>query len=102
MCIRDSSYKKEEEKQAQKIDGMKTANADEYDIKKQNEVLQDTQNMLPNCKSRLQDALNDITSFLEENEADPSLVEVNEVAESKEQIQVVRDFLEQISGAVPE
>ena len=49
-------YGKEADKQRERIDKMKTEGKDEYDIKKQHEVLQETLDMIPDVKKRLDTA----------------------------------------------
>ncbi|VDD87078.1 unnamed protein product [Enterobius vermicularis] len=61
-------YKKEAEKEESKLKSMKAdPKADEYLVKKQAEVLQDTRQMIPNCTQRVVKALEDLkkVSFLE-------------------------------------
>lgn len=54
------SYEKEELKQQEKIAKMKNENQDPYSIKKQEEVLADTQQMLPETKGRLGTSIKDL------------------------------------------
>ncbi|RLN52583.1 hypothetical protein BBJ29_005844 [Phytophthora kernoviae] len=58
-------YAKEHEAQKIKIDKMRTDKKDEYDIRKQEEVLVETEMMLPDCQSRLREAAKDVTKFIE-------------------------------------
>jgi tubulin-specific chaperone A len=58
------SYENEENKQKEKVEKMKKDSADEYDIKKQIEVLQDTQQMIPDTLKRLLTALTDLEEHM--------------------------------------
>lgn len=60
-------YAKEHTAQKAKIAKMRDENKDEYDIKKQEEVLVETETMLPDCQMRLKEASNDLTKFLSDN-----------------------------------
>jgi len=59
-----ASYEKEAVAQEQKIAGMRERGQDVYDIKKQEEVLQESYMMIPDSKARLQAALEDLEAFL--------------------------------------
>jgi len=59
-----ASYEKEAVAQEQKIAGMRERGQDIYDIKKQEEVLQESYMMIPDSKARLQAALEDLEAFL--------------------------------------
>jgi len=85
------SYQKEAEQQVKKIEDLKAQNEDEYTIKKQIEVLQETQNMLPNCQGRLNEALNDTSSFMDEYGKNESLQE--QAPEVWDTISTVKEFL---------
>uniref|UniRef100_A0A3Q2SWN8 Tubulin-specific chaperone A n=1 Tax=Fundulus heteroclitus TaxID=8078 RepID=A0A3Q2SWN8_FUNHE len=69
------SYIKESEQQEQKIERMKADGGDEYVIKKQMEVLQESRMMVPDCRRRLLIAHADLSQILETEE---------DVAESEE------------------
>jgi tubulin-specific chaperone A len=47
------AYGAEAAKQEQKIASMRAANADEHDVRKQEEVLAETRRMVPDCEKRL-------------------------------------------------
>ncbi|TMW69532.1 hypothetical protein Poli38472_001688 [Pythium oligandrum] len=57
-------YAKELTQQKLKIEKMRQDGKDEYDIKKQEEVLVETETMLPDCQMRLQETVNDVTKFM--------------------------------------
>mgnify|MGYP000881550178 CR=1 FL=1 len=50
--------------QEAKIAGMESKGADTADVKKQQEVLGETQSMIPECEARLRDALADVEGIL--------------------------------------
>ena len=55
-------YADEVKKQKDKIQQMIDSNADAYDIKKQREVLQESEMMLPDCLERLRSVLEGLTT----------------------------------------
>jgi tubulin-specific chaperone A len=59
-----ASYQKEAAVQEAKIAGMESKGADTADVKKQQEVLGETQSMIPECEARLRDALADVEGIL--------------------------------------
>eukprot|EP01118_Nematostelium_gracile_P013953 TRINITY_DN5341_c0_g1_i1.p1 TRINITY_DN5341_c0_g1~~TRINITY_DN5341_c0_g1_i1.p1 ORF type:complete len:117 (+),score=33.63 TRINITY_DN5341_c0_g1_i1:79-429(+) len=63
------SYIKEAEQQEAKIATMKSQNEDSYRIKKQTEVLDETKNMIPDTKRRLETAHSDLNEMLQTIEA---------------------------------
>ncbi|CAH0475657.1 unnamed protein product [Peronospora belbahrii] len=58
-------YMKEHMTQQVKIDTMRLAQKDEYDIRKQEQVLLETERMLPDCQSRLKEAVSDLSHFID-------------------------------------
>mmetsp|Transcript_48312 Transcript_48312/g.121638 ORF Transcript_48312/g.121638 Transcript_48312/m.121638 type:complete len:112 (-) Transcript_48312:54-389(-) len=60
------SYKKECAQQQARIDKLVSEGADEATIKKQKEVLQESQDMIPDCTSRLKVAFSDLESQMEQ------------------------------------
>jgi tubulin-specific chaperone A len=60
------SYEQEAAKQQEKIDGMKQAgDQDEYVIKKQLEVLDESRRMVPDCERRLITAWDELSKLVE-------------------------------------
>ncbi|KAL4617525.1 tubulin-specific chaperone A-like [Arapaima gigas] len=57
-------YRKEAEQQEGKIERLKAEGGDEYVIKKQMEVLQESRMMIPDCHRRLVTAHEDLAQFL--------------------------------------
>uniref|UniRef100_A0A8C5WCJ1 Tubulin-specific chaperone A n=1 Tax=Leptobrachium leishanense TaxID=445787 RepID=A0A8C5WCJ1_9ANUR len=62
-------YEKEAKQQEEKVEKMKSDGGDEYVIKKQIEVLQESRMMIPDCQRRLEAAFTDLTQVLD-NEQD--------------------------------
>lgn len=58
------AYQKEETTQQEHIEQMKRDQKDEYDIKKQLEVLQETQQIIPNTLQRLSNARQELLDHL--------------------------------------
>lgn len=61
-------YEKEVKDQGAKVEKMKEENKDEYDIKKQIEVLEESKIMIPDCKRRLKTAYDDLTKLVADTE----------------------------------
>ncbi|KAK3098478.1 hypothetical protein FSP39_019816 [Pinctada imbricata] len=59
------SYEKEITSTEEKIEKMKAEGKDEYDIKKMNEVLQESKMMVPDAMNRLRKAYDDLEQTLE-------------------------------------
>ena len=57
-------YEKEVVDQEAKIESMKAEGKDEYEIKKQVEVLEESKNMVPDCQRRLVGAHGELVAFL--------------------------------------
>ncbi|XP_070541816.1 tubulin-specific chaperone A-like [Ptychodera flava] len=74
-------YEKEVVDQDEKIKKMEADGKDEYDIKKQKEVLQESKQMIPDCKKRLATAHSELTTMVE-NEKD--LAETEEYKAAQE------------------
>eukprot|EP00952_Eustigmatos_sp_NYUAD-ZCMA_P008861 36751-Eustigmatos_ZCMA.PRE.1 len=58
------SYEKEAVQQEAKVAKMKEEGRDAYDIKKQEEVLQESYMMIPDSKTRMKASLEDLEAFL--------------------------------------
>lgn len=63
-------YVKEHAAQVLKIAKMREDDKDEYDIRKQEEVLVETEVMLPDCQMRLKEAAQDVEGFITSHRAD--------------------------------
>ncbi|KAM3844839.1 tubulin-specific chaperone A [Vipera latastei] len=58
-------YEKEAKQQEEKIEKMKAEDSDNYAIKKQTEILQESRMMIPDCQRRLEAAHSDLVQLLE-------------------------------------
>ena len=68
-----SGYEKEAVENEARIQKMKDDGKDEYDIKKQEEVLGESYMMIPDSKNRLEAAVEKFTEVLNELKDDPDL-----------------------------
>lgn len=59
------SYEQESEKLSQKISKMKADGGDEYTIKKQQELLEESKKMVPDCERRLITAWDELAKIME-------------------------------------
>ncbi|CAG8481109.1 2568_t:CDS:2 [Paraglomus brasilianum] len=82
------SYATELEYQQKRIDKFIEENRDEYDIKKQKEVLEETLKMIPDCKNRLQKAYQELQNLVNIN--NPSWEGTDELAKAKETLETVK------------
>ncbi|KAI9917283.1 hypothetical protein PsorP6_012308 [Peronosclerospora sorghi] len=60
-------YAKEHAAQQAKIEKMREDGVDEHDVHKQEEVLVETETMLPDCQCRLKEAASDVINFIKVN-----------------------------------
>merc|ERR1719502_241629 len=58
---------------------MKDAGKDIYDIKKAEEVLQESYMMIPDSKNRFHKSLDDLLAFVNENSEDPAIARTEEL-----------------------
>lgn len=64
----EKSYIKEAEEQKERIEQYTREGKDEWHISKQKEVLQDSLKMIPDCKKRLEAALEDLKALVVSND----------------------------------
>ena len=79
-------YNKELIANENKLNTMKKEDGDEYDIKKQQEITDETKLMIPNARKRLEDKVNDFENFIQDAQFDLNLdeetmKEINDVSE---------------------
>jgi len=79
-------YNKELIENESKLNKMIEENKDEYDIKKQQEITDETKMMIPNATKRLQDKIFEFENFMQDAQFDLNLdeetmKEINEVSE---------------------
>mmetsp|Transcript_40867 Transcript_40867/g.66256 ORF Transcript_40867/g.66256 Transcript_40867/m.66256 type:complete len:115 (-) Transcript_40867:330-674(-) len=87
-CKEYTSYGKEKQKQQARIDKLKSENADEADVRKQEEVLQETAMMIPDTRRKTEAALQELKGLLAEHES-TDLASSKEFEEAKT---VVKDI----------
>ncbi|XP_069137838.1 tubulin-specific chaperone A-like [Argopecten irradians] len=63
-------YEKESQKEADKVEKMKAEGKDEYDIRKQQEVQEESQQMVPETMGRLRKGLQDLEAHMKQVEGD--------------------------------
>ncbi|XP_074546709.1 tubulin-specific chaperone A [Halichoeres trimaculatus] len=78
LAKEEISYKTEAKQQEEKVERLKAEEGDDYVIKKQMEVLQESRMMIPDCHRRLAIAHADLLQILETEE------DLNETEEYKE------------------
>ncbi|CAH1253852.1 TBCA [Branchiostoma lanceolatum] len=83
-------YGKEVLKEEERLEKFKSEGKDDHDIKKQEEVLQESKMMIPDCRRRLDTAYDDLKKTLEA-EAD-----LNETEEFKAAQEVLDDASKQL------
>lgn len=82
-------YEKEAQQQKERIEKLKAEGKDEYDIKKQEEVLQESLMMVPDCQRRLVRAYDELKNILQtesglkENEVYATAIDVLKEAEKQ-------------------
>lgn len=78
------TYEKEAAQQRERIQKLKEQDKDGYDIKKQEEVLQESLMMVPDCQRRLVKAYGELKKILE---TEQDLKEVEDYAEAEKVLQ---------------
>ncbi|XP_047586639.1 tubulin-specific chaperone A isoform X2 [Lutra lutra] len=73
-------YEKEAKQQEEKIEKMKAEDGENYAIKKQAEILQESRMMIPDCQRRLEAAYTDLLQLLE---GEKDLEETEEYKEAR-------------------
>jgi tubulin-specific chaperone A len=84
------SYQNEVKRDRDRIVKLRDNNAGEYSIRKQEEVLNETISMIPNTRKRLQDALDDLSNFMKDNDTEQKLTESEEWAEATQVVEIAR------------
>jgi len=79
-------YNKELNENNIKLNKMKEENKDKYDIKKQQEIVDETNMMIPDATKRLQNKINDFENFMQDAQFELNLdeeimKEINDVSE---------------------
>ena len=77
------AYHKELADQKAKVERMRAAGADEYDIKKQVEVQGESEMMIPDTMRRLAKGVEDLAGFVAQNEGEASLQGTDALAQAR-------------------
>lgn len=80
-----TTYEKEAEQQRNRIEKLKREGKDEYDIRKQEEVLQESLMMVPDCQRRLALAFDELTKILASEQ------DLKEIEEYQTALQVLEE-----------
>ncbi|PWN39404.1 tubulin binding cofactor A, partial [Ceraceosorus guamensis] len=80
----EETYVQEAKEQEERVERLQKQGADEWDVKKQREVLRDCEQMIPDCKKRLDNAVSDLEAFLVSLRADASVGESQEAKTARE------------------
>ncbi|CCF54476.1 hypothetical protein NDA11_002970 [Ustilago hordei] len=94
----ESSYLTEAKEQQARITSFIDAGRDEYDIKQQRKVLEDSLKMVPDCRKRLEIGVDDLRVHLEGLEND---TEVNETEEFKAAKHILSEVESQLCSPLP-
>ncbi|KAI9140831.1 putative cofactor A [Paraphysoderma sedebokerense] len=82
------SYDVEKDKQQARIDKLVHEHADEHDIRKQKEVLDETLQMIPDCKKRLEASYEELSSLMAKHKSDP---QIESSEEYKQALQILEE-----------
>lgn len=88
-----ASYEEELTIEQARLEKLRAAGADIHDLKKQEEVIAETSSMLPNTRKRLQDSVEDLTCYCEDNEEDEAL-------RMSEEWMLAQQFLQEAQASV--
>ncbi|CAD1808278.1 Tubulin binding cofactor A family protein [Candida parapsilosis] len=72
-------YEQEVSEQEQYVNQLKANNGDEYDIKKQVEVLEESQRMVPQVSAKIQQLQKSLQDYLDSYTGDEDLTEAKEL-----------------------
>lgn len=84
-----SYYEKERDENQKKVDEMCQRNADPHDIKQAENVVAESAMMVPDTKQRVENAYNDLRSFLQTNHQD--IVDTEELQAAEEVCRAVEE-----------
>nr|AHG99262.1 beta-tubulin cofactor A [Euplotes focardii] len=95
--VKDFTYFREEAKQLEeKVDKLKADEVDEYDINKQTQVMQESLDLLPDCKNKIESALEDLKGLVEDYEDTEEYKESDEGQNANGIIAEASEFIETI------
>ena len=90
------SYANETKQLEEKVEKLKADEADEATIKKMQECVHETAQILPNCKSRIESTMEDLQNLLSENENNDELKETEDWKIAEQVLAEVTAFVETI------
>ncbi|CCH42939.1 Tubulin-specific chaperone A [Wickerhamomyces ciferrii] len=83
----ESLYQDELKAQEAHVEQLKSSGADQYDLKKQVEVLDDTKNVIPEIRKKIDEAQQSLEEFLKEYQG------TEDLTASKENIELAQKIL---------
>eukprot|EP00743_Colponemidia_sp_Colp-15_P011460 GILK01012789.1.p1 GENE.GILK01012789.1~~GILK01012789.1.p1 ORF type:complete len:112 (-),score=31.40 GILK01012789.1:96-431(-) len=89
-----ASYHKEEIRERERLETIRSNGGDSHDLKKQEEVIGETVQMIPEVRRRLQMALEELQSFLSENEKDEDIAGKEELLVAHQIVNEVEQLFE--------
>ena len=89
-------YKKEAVKEEEKLDKLRSEEADEHDVNQQNSVMQESLDMLPHWKTKIETALQDLKDVMEELEETEEFKDSEEGIAAMGQVTEAAAFLEEL------
>ena len=97
------SYRKEANQQKEKLEKMKKEGKDDMEIKKMNEQIQESLMMIPDCHRKLEKAVKELKTLLDEletegrteasKESEDSSTQPKEISEAKSALKDSEDYL---------
>ena len=69
------SYRKEIEKEKERLQNLKASGADDSRIRQQTEVVHESEEMIPDTKGRIENMVRDLEKFLASHADDPTISE---------------------------
>ncbi|SNX82658.1 related to Tubulin-specific chaperone A [Melanopsichium pennsylvanicum] len=94
LAKEESSYVTEAQDQEERIAKFIDDGRDEYDLKQQRSVLQDTLKMIPDCRKRLELATDELLNFLEGLQIESQINTTSEFITAKEVLVQVQDQIQ--------
>ncbi|XP_054160087.1 tubulin-specific chaperone A-like [Oppia nitens] len=85
-------YEKEVDNERKRLETMKSQNKDDYEIRKQEEVINESLMMLPDTMTRIQQAFNDLNNIIQETQTE--LSETTEFQTAKTLVQEVQQLFQ--------
>mmetsp|Transcript_5762 Transcript_5762/g.6619 ORF Transcript_5762/g.6619 Transcript_5762/m.6619 type:complete len:108 (-) Transcript_5762:605-928(-) len=86
-------YEEELVKEEAKTSKMREEGKDPHDIKHQEQVQEEAAMMVPDCKRRLEAALQDLTSYVDENKDDEEIAGSEELEKAQELLNNVNNSM---------